>query len=89
MSLHLMDSSQLEFDNFHCKEKQNGTHCRSKLKGSNDLIADDRTVSDNELCKHGATCLENNTMDEYVPDKNYNPDSVTETAVFSLFVRTQ
>ncbi len=37
-------------------------------------LADDRSVSDNELCKHEATCLENNAMDENVPDKNYDPE---------------
>ncbi len=73
MSPHLTDISQVEFDNFHCSEKQNETHDRSELKGSNDLIVDDKSVSDNESCKHGATCLENNAMDEYVLYKNYNP----------------
>ncbi len=74
LSPHLTDSSQLGFDNFHCSEKQNETHDRSKLKGSNDLIAYDGSVSDNELCEHGATYWENNAIDEYVSDKNYDPE---------------
>ncbi len=63
MSPHLLHSSHLKFDNFHCGEKQNETCSRSELKGSNDSIADDGSVSDNKLCENGATFLENNATE--------------------------
>ncbi len=56
-----------------CK-KLNTTHGRSALKGNNDQIADDRSVSKDKLSKHGNTFVENNAMDAYVPDKNYDPE---------------
>ncbi len=58
MSPRCMDSSQLDFDNFHCSEKQNKTHGISALKGNNDQIADDRSVSKDQSCKLGMTFVE-------------------------------
>ncbi len=85
ISPHLMDSSQVEFDNFHCRENQNETQCRSDLKGNNDLIADDGSVSDNELSKLGATFSKNNAMDEYIPDDNYNPEWMEMDGEYKIY----
>ncbi len=69
-----MDNTQLEADSFHCRDKRSVTHSKSDLADNNDSIVDDGSVSEDEFCKHGATFVQYNAMDEYVPDDNYNPE---------------
>ncbi len=44
------------------------------MKENNDQIADDRTVSKDESSKLGTTFVESNALEEFVPDKKYDPE---------------
>ncbi len=44
------------------------------MKENNDQIADDCSVSKDESCKLGTTFVESNALEEYVQDKNYDPE---------------
>lgn len=74
MSLRPMDSTQLEAASFHCGDKQRVTCSKSDSANNNDSIVDNSCVSEDELFEHGTTFVQNNAMNEYVPDKNYNPE---------------
>ncbi len=44
------------------------------MKGNNDHKADDGSVSKDKSCKLGTTFVESNAFEEYVADKNYDPE---------------
>ncbi len=89
MSPRPIDSTQFDADSFHCGDKRSENNSNSDSLDNSDSIVDDSSVSDDEMLEQGATFVQSNAMDEYVPDKNYNPEWMEMDGNYKTSINTE